>query len=317
MPKTSLIVLILLSLQPLAAQHNVSKDVVVTVQKAQREKEINLVYSATNNTVGRQTIVLNIEGRSFERADGSIPVVRELLPGPNRLIQLTNASNMPVYGYLWVAGCVDTKPEKIIYLLPVAEGKATRVSPLQGMDEFIAEQTDNTEKPTEHVAYAFSANPGDQIYAARRGTVIEIVEKNPVPTGKNLSYYEDHNFLLLEHDDCTRGKYSLFAEDGIEVGLGQLVEAGEPLGKVMDGTSLSLGTHLRFTVYYTGISRKGLIEKFEDRAKTYSQKYISCTFHGVLNNEGGNEVTAEHPEKLILQEMNKRDIKKWKKRGGQ
>ncbi len=301
----------------ISAQHTVSKDVVVKVDQSKRDQETNLVYTATNNTVGKQTIILSVEGRSFERADGSLPVVKELLPGPNRLIQLTNISAFPRYGYMWIAGCVDTKPEAVTYLPPVASGKTTTIYPLQKTADWLKEK--QGEKPTEpakRVSYAFSMSVGDQVHAARRGTVIEIVENRPEPKGPNLGYFERYNYVILEHDDCTRGKYAYFAEDGIEVGLGQHVEAGDPLGTVMDGKALANDTQVRLAVYYTGVSRKGLIEKYKDRAKTYSREYVNADFHGIEELTNGVTVEAEHPEAIIIQEMRKRDIKRWKKRKG-
>lgn len=264
-----------------------------------------------------QTIVLSVEGRPFERADGSLPVVKKLLPGPNRLVQLTNITSFPRYGYMWIAGCVDTKPEDITYLLPVPPGKSTTIYPLQKMDNWLKEkQGEAPDDPEKRISYAFSLSAGDQVHAARRGTVIDIVENRSAPGGKDLAFFENYNYVILEHDDCTRGKYAYFSEDGIDVGLGQLVEAGDPLGKVMDGAALANGTQIRLAVYYTGVTRKGLIEKYKDRAKTYSRKYVQSTFHGVGQNASGASVVAEHPEQVIFQEMRKRDIKKWKKRSG-
>ena len=301
----------------LSAQHTVSKDVQVAVKSSKRDQETSLVYSATNNTVGRQTIVLNVEGRSFERADGSIPVVRELLPGSNRLLQLTNISAYPRYGYLWVAGCVDTKPRDIVYLPPVRAGKTTQLFPLQDIGNWLKEQSgEEAEKPSAYISYAFALEPGDQVFAARRGTVIEIVENRDEPTGENLSYFERYNYVVLEHEDCTRGKYAYFAKDGIDVGLGQLIEAGAPLGRVMDGSALANGTQLRFAVYFTDVSRRALIEKYEDRAKTYRRKYVTTTFHGIPPGTDNKKIKVEHPEKVIVQEMRKRDIKKWRKQSG-
>jgi len=290
----------------LFAQHTVSKDVVVSVSKSVRDQETSLTYNANNSTSGKMTVVLSIEGRSFERADGSIPAVKELLPGTNRIISLTNITAYPAYTYMWVAGCVDVEHEDVTYLLPLAPGTTTWMDTLKSISEVFL----GKEKSRDFISFSFRASPGDQIYAARRGTIIEMEDDEEVPQGEGLSFQRENNYLIIEHDDCTRGRYELFAKDGITAEFGKTVEAGDPLGTVIDGSAFTNGTHLRFSVYYTDLSRKQLIEKQRDRAKTYQRQYVPVVFAGA---DGTGEVTSAHPEEIIFQEMRKKDIKKWKK----
>ncbi|SER20944.1 M23 family metallopeptidase [Neolewinella agarilytica] len=290
----------------LFAQHTVSKDVVVSVSKSVRDQEVNLTYSANNSTSGKMTIVLSLEGRSFERADGSIPAVKELLPGTNRIISLTNVSRTPAYSYMWVSGCVDVEHDEVTYLLPVAPGKTTWMDTLKSIGEVFL----GKEKSLDFISFSFKASPGDKIYASRRGTIIEMEDKYDAPTGEGISYQRQNNYVVIEHDDCTRGRYELFAKGGITAGFGKTVEAGDVLGTVVDGSAFTNGTHLRFSVYYTDLSRKQLIEKQKDRAKTYQRQYVSVAFTGA---NGPGEVICTHPEEVIFQEMRKKDIKRWKK----
>ncbi len=294
---------------PLFAQHTVSKDVVVSVSKSVRDQETTLTYSANNSTSGKMTVVLSIEGRSFERADGSIPAVKELLPGTNRIISLSNVSAYPAYTYMWVAGCVDVEHEDLTYLLPLAPGKTTWMDTLKSIGEVFL----GKEKSLDFISFSFKASPGDKIYASRRGTIIEMEDKYEAPTGEGISYQRKNNYVVIEHEDCTRGRYELFAKDGITAGFGKTVEAGDVLGTVVDGSAFTNGTHLRFSVYYTDLSRKQLIEKQRDQGRTYQRQYVPVVFNGA---EQPGEVTSRHPEEVIFQEMRKKEIKKWKKAHG-
>jgi hypothetical protein len=295
---------------PLISQHTVSRDVLVKVDRSKRGDETSLIFNANNTTSGMQTIVLAISGRNFERADGSIPVVKKLLPGTNRIISLTNVSKWPEYSYMWVAGCVDTKPDDITYLLPVAPGKTTRLDSLTTIGEAFL----GKDKVTELISFSFTAEPGDEVYAARRGMVIEVEESYPAPKGEGLAFRSKNNYLVIEHEDCTRGRYTMFAEKGIAAEMGTEVEAGDVLGKVMDGAAMTSGTQIRFSVYYPDLTRRSLIEMQEDRARSYERKYVAPTFLGL---KIAGEATAEHPEEVIFQEMRKKAIKRWKKERGQ
>jgi len=290
----------------LFAQHTVSKDVVVSVSKSVRDQETSLTYNANNSTSGKMTVVLSLEGRSFERADGSIPAVKELLPGTNRIISLTNVSRAPAYSYMWVAGCVDVEHDEVTYLLPVTPGKTTWMDTLKSIGEVFLDK----EKSLDFISFSFKTSPGDKIYASRRGTIIEMEDKYEAPAGEGISYQRQNNYVVIEHDDCTRGRYELFAKDGITAGFGKTVEAGDILGTVVDGSAFTNGTHLRFSVYYTDLSRKELIEKQRDRAKTYQRQYVPVVFAGA---DGPGEIICTHPEEVIFQEMRKKDIKRWKK----
>lgn len=295
---------------PLISQHTVSRDVLVKVDKSKRGEETSLTFNANNTTSSMQTIVLSISGRNFERADGSIPVVKKLLPGTNRIISLTNVSKWPEYTYMWVAGCVDTKPDDVTYLLPLAPGKITRLDSLTTIGEAFL----GKDKAIAYIGFSFSAEAGDDVYAARRGMVIKVEESHSAPKGEGLAFRSKNNYLVIEHEDCTRGRYEMFAEQEITAEIGTEVEAGDVLGKVMDGSAMAGGSQIRFSVYHPDLTRRSLIEMQEDRARSYERRYVAPAFLGV---KGAGEATAEHPEEVIFQEMRKKAIKRWKKERGQ
>ena len=122
--------------------------------------------------------------------------------------------------------------------------------------------------------------------------------------------------IILEHEDCTRSRYELFTRNNVFPNRGDRVEAGEPLGTVADGSNYVNGSHLRFSVYYPEITNQYLRKLRKFNNTTYSNVYLTPSFHGVKTIEARKEYLSEHPQSMIFQEMNKREIKKWKKAKG-
>ncbi len=286
--------------------------VVVSTNKNTRGEETSLVFTANNQSVARQTIILELEGGRYGRADGGLPVIRVLQPGTNRLLTLSELQQSPGYGFTWVSGCLETRPSPVTYLLPVAPGKSTKIDTLYNVEETYLGKA----SPKNWSAYALTAQPGDTIYASRRGMVIEVEESMPRSTTEGISYASARNFVVVEHEDCTRGRYELFAENAVAPQPGEWVEAGSPLGTVMDGSNYLNGTQIRFSVYYPDITRTMMQEMRKFNNITYPNAYVKPAFYGVKDLRARSTYRSEHPESVIFQEMSKRDIKKWKKAQG-
>lgn len=305
-----LICCLLMSSIPLIAQSN---KVVVTKKESKRGDETNLVFSANNQSVAKQTIILDLNGGRYGRADSGLPLIKVLLPGSNRLLTLSDVKQGPGYGFTWVSGCIETKPKAVDYLLPVSPGKTTRIDTLFNIEETYL----GKDKPKNWTAFTFSAQAGDTIFAARRGTIINIQEGKNISSGENISYAKARNFVVIEHEDCTRARYELFAKNGVFHDLGHKVEAGSPLGTIVDGSNYVNGSHLRFSVYYPELSRPLLKEMRKVSGVTYSNVFIVPSFYNIENLKVRESYQSEHPESVIFQEMTKREIKKWKKARGQ
>ena len=267
------------------------------------------VFSATNASPAHQTIILELTGGSYLRANSSLPVITTIGPGRTNLITLTEVNGAPGYTYKYVEGCLGTKPKEVVYLLPVAPGKQTRIDTLSNVNTLYF----GRQHPENWLAFSMTAEPGDTIFASRRGMVtkVESEQVSEIKSGLTYSSYRTH--LIVEHEDCTRANYELFEKEGIMVAEGQYVEAGEPLGLVQDGKAYVSGAHLRFMVYYPDLTRDVLKGIMKSNGFPYAFKYISPLFLGVGIPESGKTYTSEHPEDIITQEMSKREIKRWKK----
>lgn len=305
----SLILCLLCSFSALSGQ---SDKVVVSSKKGSRGDVTNLTFTANNQSVARQTIILGLNGGRYARADSGLPVMKVLQPGTNRLLTLTDVKQSPGYGYTWVSGCINTKPKAVTYLLPVASGKITRLDTLFNISEkYLGEAA-----PENWSSYTLSATPGDTVFAARRGVVIDVEEDQEPSVNEGVSYSRTINYVVLEHEDCTRSRYELFAENNIFPIRGDHIEAGEPLGIVADGSNYVNGSHLRFFIYYPEITGQLLRELRKSKKTLYQNVYLTPAFHGVEGIEAGTSYLSEHPQSIIFQEMNKREVKKWKKAKG-
>ena len=287
------------------------KEVVVKLDKSIRGDEVNVIFNAHSTAYGRQVLILELTGGVYDRASSGRTIVKELQYGTNRLLSLSNVKGTPGYGYTWVSGCLNIKPAEVTYLFPFAPGKTSRIQALYNIDE----EHLGKDAPRNWASYSMTAVTGDTVFAARRGTVIEVVEHKEVPQGEHLSYARDVNYVIIEHEDCTRGKYELFARNGVFPAKGAKVEAGEALGTIMEGQAYLTGTHLRFSVYYPELDRQQMIDLRKKRGKT-TLAYVKPNFVGAGVLEKGGNYTAEFQQDLIFQEMSKREIKRWRKRNG-
>ncbi|MTB50827.1 M23 family metallopeptidase [Lewinella sp. W8] len=275
----------------------------------QRGDSRDIVFSATNTSFERKTIILELNGGVYKRADGGIPVITTLSPGMNRLVTLFETRDTPGYGYTYLTGCLDTEPKEVTYLLPIAPGKSTRIDTLSNLEaKYMGRKA-----PQNWIAYWMSATPGDTIFASRRGIVItaKTVEGNGFDRGVNYSSFR--TYVTIEHEDCTRGHYELFDRESLFVKEGDEVEAGTPLGIVDEGEAYSSGCHLRFYVDYPEITRQVMRQKRKDRSHSTEIIYVNPRFSEIGQPLPGETYRSTHPEKVIFQEMSKRQIKRYQK----
>lgn len=98
---------------------------------------------------------------------------------------------------------------------------------------------------TGHAQYAFDfLMPLDSpVLAARVGRVVAIEAK--YANGTRVPGEE--NFVMIQHADSTFGRYYHLAQGGVHVSVGQIVSAGDTIGRSGD-SGASAGPHLHFDV---------------------------------------------------------------------
>ena len=251
------------------------------------------------------------------QANVVLPATIEVPPGINRSLftlkksMLGSASHFQYRHKSW-KGCPSPKIDTgFAYLLPIAPGKAARVSELNSL----AEEYGNEAPPKDWYSLSMHVQAGDTVYAARRGRVTNTREHAGLQDS-GYSYSAEDNYIEIEHNDCTFGKYSVFRDDAIFVHPGDWVEAGQPIG-IAGGDKYASGPQVRFSVFYH-LEQDVLDKDGNSTGKTRHWAYVPLYFwtkdNGKMRLISRSTYIADHPDDLVTQEMSKREAKKWKEK---
>jgi len=269
----------------------------------------NMVYTiyALNNDYCNYVIKVDFDHLENLRPDCAMPCIKEIGPGRTNLftLQPIRKEGMVSLGYkfIYFKGCIDPNVNiNYVYLLPIKNGKQT-----EGIE--ISQNNYNPDLLNWY-SIGFKTNPGDTIYSARRGIVIELKDTSITQLANNENSSQE-KFIEIAHEDCSFGKYEILKK--VLVKVGQTVEAGEPIG-IAGGENYSVGSHLRFFVYYSNFVRTKN-NKIQDLIAKWS--FVPLKFYTKENKNSmlvfGQKYTSEQPDSLITFEMSKRELKKWKK----
>ncbi len=135
-------------------------------------------------------------------------------------------------------GVTYPDPSASLYLLPYPVGVQHNVR--QGNCN---DGNSHNEKTGEQFAYDFEMPIGSIITASRGGTVI-YAEGKYTDDQRGLS---QANSVYIDHGDLTFAKYGHLTHEGALVKKGDVVVAGQPIGK-SGNSGLSKGPHLHFAV---------------------------------------------------------------------
>ena len=138
------------------------------------------------------------------------------------------------------------------YDLPFANGKTFEVG--QGYNGKKTHQNEN--------ALDFSMGLGNEIFAARDGVVIKVVDKNNYAC-TDESCKEYNNMVTIYHSDGTMADYAHIQQNGSRVKVGDKVKKGSLIA-ISGNTGWSSGPHLHFCCYfYKGTNRVTIETKFK------------------------------------------------------
>lgn len=204
-----------------------------------------------------------------------------VVPAKSKRVEITrfskinpNASNGFSYTTLTNFGnALQTDfEEEYIYWLPFETGKTQLI--FQGYRGRLSHQDAD--------ALDFNLKTGEKIFAAREGTVVEVVENN-TKNCPDISCAKFNNSVLITHPDGTFAEYSHLKFDGAEVNKGDQIQKGQFIG-YSGNTGYSTGPHLHFSVFINRIhgKRDYIKTKFKTSAseatlleekKTYTKNY--------------------------------------------
>lgn len=143
-----------------------------------------------------------------------------------------------------------------VYQLPFAAGKTQKI--FQGYHGKFSHQNVK--------ALDFDLKEGEEVYAARGGVVVEMVEHHNRSCAQ-LNCAKYNNKIVIMHEDGTFADYSHLKLNGSAVKKGDSVKVGQLIG-YSGSTGFATGPHLHFGVYLPRIdgSRDYIETKFQTAA---------------------------------------------------
>lgn len=201
------------------------------------------VFYAKNRTNFPVTLTLSLSQMKNFKASVRLPISIELEPKAEAKILDVDivdtgkgASMLPRYS--WIMGRASARHSDPLYRVPFAVGTDAVVS--QGFNGGV------THNGRSCYAVDFSCPEGTKVYAARAGRVIA-VESSHNRGGFEKRFRADANYIIIEHDDHTLGKYVHLKQYGAMVRVGETVWTGQFIG-YSGNTGYSSGPHLHFSV---------------------------------------------------------------------
>ena len=266
-------------------------------------------FYAKNTTVIPYTVTIDFTSVRNSMPPNPNPYTKTARPGRRKLLELKKSglSDSGVrfnYSYSYNIGCMDTDPDDLEYLLPIAEGKTTEVFGLS----YIGEMFDK-EPPEDFYALGFNAEPGDTVFASRSGFVARVVNEYQDKETENF-FTSNYNYVQLVHEDCTFASYSHLKKDGIFVNKGDKITAGEPIG-IVASTEESERVGFRMSLIYRNDDyRKGT----DDPYWNYAVPKFRTSVEKKAKLKKDHVYRAVHPVDVITQEMGWFERRRWKKR---
>lgn len=301
----------LISITDIIAQYN-GYPVEVTYE---RNKKGEVEFFATNRSPVPYVLTITFTDLENTIPPNPNPYLFTSRRGRERILTLNKygMSNGNIgfgYKFTYTEGCHDTEPDdEIEYLLPVDEGKTTKVIPISYAGTIINQKT-----PEGFYALGFTTAKKDSVFASRRGTVIEVVDKFNITEeqekGEAVPFYiADRNLIRIIHEDCTIGAYKWLEKGSLLVKEGDFVEAGEPLARVASRGG-NLGNGLLFSLMYKRFQYQGI-------RITGEWEYVHPLFRTgngkMLKLEPHKEYVSSHPEEVITKEMSRRERRRWRR----
>jgi hypothetical protein len=252
---------------------------------------------------------------SFSNIQNSIP------PSPNPYLKTVRTGRTKIltleksgisdrgvryrYRYSYSLGCLDTEPDTDLeYLLPIADKNTTTVFDLFYIGELV-----NEEEPDGFYSLGFTAKSGDNVYASRGGTVIEVVDE--FDNSEVEKYFSsNYNYVRVVHDDCTFASYRHLKKGSILVDEGDKIHAGDPIGSVVPRESPE-DARFRFMVNY---KNDDYVRGGEEDYWNYLVPKFRTKDSKKVELQPSSQYQAVHPVDVITQEMGWFERRRWKRK---
>ncbi len=226
-------------------------------------------FIAYNNTASPLFIHIEFADMENARFNEPLPYIKLLEPGFNNLFTLLRDPGAGVPRFNYQIKTYRSNPFAFTdldfpYLIPFAPGERASVFDVKNMDGLMG-----TKELSSFNATGFTANPNQKVFAARTGTVVEVV--GSTRSGEPLHWYHTwDNTITLLQPDGTLILYRNVIDPDKKLKPGGRIAAGQPIGVVAPGTSevtLTIFQHslnsdeIRFMIpqFVTGENETGML----------------------------------------------------------
>lgn len=193
-------------------------------------------FGATNNSKTPLFLNLfftNIENTSFNEP---LPYIKKLESGFTSLFTLQRDLNADAPQFIFDIKIFKSNPVADInldfpYLVPFAPGTMVKPVDIKNITGFWG-----SKEPESWKATGFITNPGEHVYAARQGRIVEIVGE--IRSGDSKTWYHTWtNSITLLQPDGTLITYKNVVDKDNKLELNQKIYAGQILGEVAPNSS--------------------------------------------------------------------------------
>jgi hypothetical protein len=252
----------------------------------------NALFSAENYLAIPVYLVLNFNYLNYASFSEDLPYIKRINPGSTQLFTIFREPNQPNPNfnieYKWYHSHPAPETETHFpYLIPAKPGTIVKVTDFNIKGEY--------------KAIGFILEQSDEVFAARKGIVVNISEDfDPAVAASNQNR---QNFVHILHDDGTIGEYINFTFKGVDCEIGQKIFPGEKIGKA--AASAGSLPVIGFALFHESLNSKNfiylLVEFSLDKSKTSLLTY-------------GNEYKVVHPEETIAKELSRKEAKSLKQK---
>lgn len=253
-----------------------------------------------NNTSDYYTVIVSFTKLSGLKASVPLPGVVEVGPNVSKVaITLSKVGlGQPdfSYSYRYYKGCYDPEPDdEVAYALPISRDKKVKPRKINYIFSAMTEK----ENPENWNGVKFIMDPGDTIFATRRG-MVQKVEDN-----------SDLNRMIVFNGDCTYTKYENFKSGTILVKVNETVNVGDALGIVSEAKPQEVSGV--YVLSYT-FSVKDMLARGEEKLSSTYFPIKWMTEEGLIEDwDYTAEYTSKVTDEIIMQEMTKKERKRWLK----
>jgi hypothetical protein len=213
------------------------------------------------------------------------------------------------YSTTYILGNPNTRIDtSFIYLLPYPSNISATVTNMK----FLGEQYFRNVKPKNWKAFHFTFDTTTTAIAARKGIVIDVINKYEVDKSESTIYSSMQNYLVIEHEDGSLATYQGFKKDSFKVADGDIVFPNTPLGSI---EKMYTGKNYGLSVMFYFLNDKEF-KKAADNVRNQNLYNQKCSYEfydplfltntGVTRLKQNKKYLSTTNESIIIKEMSKR-----------